>query len=150
MEERLLEPKDAEFGARFLKVYIDLQKAWRDPASLDPIAKKFTGVKAIDYSIVAKEVFKLKSYRILPKDTKSFIGRCAVTKKKHPSWTFEQIVNQELHHITMQAERLFSEVKSLAEDYYWKNVWPRCILPRLVSDWEMWAEKNPQLAYIDD
>ena len=155
-KDELLEPKLAAIGAGFLKRYIELKKNPREP-----VTKLFNGEKKHDYNVMAVRLYRVESYKSLPDDCKSFIGRCAAKKKEHPSWTFEQTVNQELHHIEMQAERLYASVKdladehqrkidALAEEHYRKVTWPEEIIPMMVYDWYVWAEKNPNLAYVSD
>ena len=144
MEKRLLEPKEAAFGAEFFKCYTRTKLD-----DENPLTKQFTKDIIHNYTLIAREVYKYDHYSALPTDSKAFIGRCAATKKKFPRWSVEQVINHELNHINMQAERLWREVKELAEEYYQKCVWPTQVLPVIVDEWYIWAEKNPTLAYVD-
>ena len=143
--QKLLEPKEARIGAEFLKTYIRIKSNPKDP-----IAQRFTNDKRRDYSILAHHLYGYDSYRNMPPDAKAFVSICANTKKKYPSWTFEKIVNEKLCEIETASERLYASMKALADEHYWKVVWPVEVKPVLIDEWYAWAEKYPELAYSPD
>lgn len=103
---------------------------------------------------------RVTHYHDLSSDAKSFVSRCSGIKNQNKDIGYITIARQQLLLIQREGERLYQSAitepsnaaqKTIDDRYYCKmhRVWFEEHKPEFIDEWERWAEKNPQLAFVD-
>ena len=103
---------------------------------------------------------RVTHYRDLSSDAKSFVSRCSGIKNQNKDIDYTTIAYKQLFLIQRERKQLYLSAikepsataqKAIDDRYYCKmhRMWFEERTPEFVDEWEKWAEKNPQLAFID-
>lgn len=103
---------------------------------------------------------RVTHYRDLSSDAKSFVSRCSGIKNHNKSIGYVTIARQQLLLIQHEGEQLYrsaiidpstSAQKAIDNRKHCEayRLWFEEHKPEFMAEWDAWAEKNPQHAFID-
>ena len=137
-KRKLLEPKHAAEGMRFLRVLEYLHANKNHPLSAC-INESFANNRQV---VAEMEMFGGGRYRDLPADMKAFISRCANFKKYRPELTMRQIAREQYLLVRHESDKLYYGIMEMLEEHYLRITWPE-LQKQMIEEWYERAFANP-------
>lgn len=138
---RLLEPKDAKIGVLFLDTLAYLRLTDDHPQAAE-IGSDFNQNK----KVVAQMIPNCSRYGDLPKDAKSFVSRCAATKRTQKHKSMGNIVLEQYQLVQYHSDMLYKQVMEMLDRAVRVTEWKH-LHAMAIAEWYEQAAENPLHAY---